>query len=172
MAVILGIDPGSRACGYGLIDARGSHLSFVAMGVIRIETLDFDQRLRTIYQEISQLIALYNPSQVVIEEIFVGKSAASAIKLGQARGAAMVACANAELPFFEYATRKIKQAITGSGAADKKQMQHMVSLLLKLKSTPPQDAADALAVAICHAHTTDTLIKLSGARSSRRGRIS
>lgn len=171
MALILGIDPGSRKCGYGLVAAGGARLEYVACGVIRVETLDFPARLQSIFHHLTEIIGQYHPQVAAIEEVFMGKSASSALKLGQARGAAMVACSNQGLPVYEYATRKIKQALTGTGRAEKAQMQHMICTLLQLDRAPSEDAADALSVAVCHAHTTHTLVKLAGVRSSRRGRL-
>ncbi|HWK52841.1 MAG TPA: crossover junction endodeoxyribonuclease RuvC, partial [Hyphomicrobiales bacterium] len=170
MAIVLGIDPGSRKCGYGLIDVVGDRLEYVASGVIRVETLDFPQRLQTLYATLSELIGRYRPGEAAIEEVFVGKSGASALKLGQARGAIMVACTNQQLAVYEYAARKVKLAVVGTGTAEKAQVQHMIKNLLKLADSPAEDAADALSVAVCHAHTRQTLIRLAGVRSSRRGR--
>ncbi len=171
VAIILGIDPGSRKCGYGLISAMGTRLQYLACGVIRVEELEFPERLQTIFDTLTRIIDEYHPQQAAIEEVFVGKSAGSAMKLGQARGAAMVACSSRKVEIHAYATRKIKQAVVGSGTADKAQMQHMIKTLLKLSETPGEDAADALSVAVCHAHTQHTLIRLAGVRSSRRGRL-
>lgn len=171
MAIILGIDPGSRKCGYGLVNATGSRLEFVACGVIRVETLAFPERLQTIFTTLREVIDEHHPQIAAIEEVFVGKSASSALKLGHARGAAMVACSSRRLEVHEYATRKVKQSIVGTGRADKEQMQHMIKVLLKLSDAPSEDAADALSVAICHAHTQHTLVRLAGVRSSRRGRL-
>jgi crossover junction endodeoxyribonuclease RuvC len=172
MAIILGIDPGSRKCGYGLINTAGARLVYIACGVIRVETLEFADRLQAIFENISQIITEYQPQIAAVEEVFMGKSASSALKLGHARGAAIVACTNHKVEVFEYATRKIKQAVVGTGVAEKKQMQHMIKTLLKLPEVPREDAADALSVAVCHAHTQRTLIRLAGVRSSRRGRMS
>jgi crossover junction endodeoxyribonuclease RuvC len=171
VAIILGIDPGSRHCGYGLINAVGAKLEYVASGVIRVGTLAFPDRLQVIFTELSQLIDEYHPGEAAIEEVFVGKSNVSALKLGQARGVAMVACSNRNLPIHEYAARKVKKALVGSGQADKKQVQHMIMSLLKLNRAPSQDAADALSVAVCHAHTQHSLIRIAGVRTSRRGRM-
>jgi crossover junction endodeoxyribonuclease RuvC len=171
MALILGIDPGSRKCGYGLVSANGSKLEYVACGIIRVESLEFPERLLAIFRTLNEIIEEYHPQVAAIEEVFMGKSASSALKLGQARGAAMVACSSQGLPVHEYATRKVKQALTGTGAADKAQMQHMIRVLLQLPKAPSEDAADALSVAVCHAHTTHTLVKMAGVRSSRRGRL-
>lgn len=169
--IILGIDPGSRLCGYGVIAVDGSRLEQLDCGVIQVAALPFSERLQRIFDELSRVIALYNPQVAAIEEVFVGKSASSALKLGQARGAAMVACSSHALEIHEYATRKVKQAVTGNGRADKAQMQHMIRILLKLTRPPGEDAADALSVAVCHAHTMHTLAKLAGVRGSRRGRL-
>ena len=171
MALILGIDPGSRKCGYGLVSANGSRLEYVACGVIRVEQLEFPDRLQSIFRTLTEIIEEYHPQVAAIEEVFMGKSASSALKLGQARGAAMVACSNQALPVHEYSTSKIKQALTGTGRAEKAQMQHMICMILQLNKAPSEDAADALSVAVCHAHTTQSLVKMAGVRSSRRGRL-
>lgn len=171
MAIILGIDPGSRKCGYGLINAVGNRLDYITCGVIRVEKLLFPERLQMIFESLSQVIAEHHPQMAAVEEVFMGKSASSALKLGQARGAAMVACSNLQVEVHEYATRKVKQALVGNGNADKAQMQHMVQVLLKLSDLPGEDAADALSLAVCHAHTQHTLVRLAGVRSSRRGRL-
>jgi crossover junction endodeoxyribonuclease RuvC len=171
MAILLGIDPGSRKCGYGFINAVGNRLEYVASGVIRVEHLEFTQRLQTLYATLRELIEQYAPDEAAIEEVFVGKSGSSALKLGQARGAAVVACTSERLEVFEYATRKVKLAVVGTGTAAKPQIQHMIKNLLKLTDSPEEDAADALSVAVCHAHTRHTLIRLAGVRSSRRGRL-
>src|SRR5690606_36842445 len=113
----------------------------------------------------------YHPQAAAIEEVFMGKSASSALKLGHARGVAMVACTSQQVEVHEYATRKIKLAVVGTGAAEKSQMQHMIKVLLKLSDVPGEDAADALSVAVCHAHTRHTLVRMAGVRSSRRGRL-
>jgi len=171
MSVILGIDPGSRLCGYGLIQARGNALSYVASGVIKVGTLDFPKRLHTIFTDLSEIISEHHPDAAAIEEVFMGKNASSALKLGQARGAAIVACTDKSVPVSEYAARKIKQALVGKGQAEKNQVQHMVKSMLALSSVPQEDAADALAVAICHANTENTLIRMAGTRNGRRGRL-
>ncbi len=169
MALILGVDPGSRKCGYGLVEAVGTELRYVASGVIRVETLNFPDRLQAIFSNLTDVITEFRPSAAAVEEVFVGKSMSSALKLGQARGAAIVACATQGLPVHEYAARKVKLALVGTGVADKVQMQQMVKRLLKLSAVPKEDAADALSVAVCHAHTEHTLVRLAGVRSGRRG---
>jgi len=169
VALILGVDPGSRKCGYGLVEAVGTELRYVASGVIRVETLSFPDRLQAIFSNLTDVIAEFRPSAAAVEEVFVGKSMSSALKLGQARGAAIVACATQGLPVYEYAARKVKLALVGTGVADKVQMQQMVKRLLKLSAVPKEDAADAFSVAVCHAHTERTLVRLAGLRSGRRG---
>jgi crossover junction endodeoxyribonuclease RuvC len=169
VALILGVDPGSRKCGYGLVEAVGTELRYVASGVIRVETLNFPDRLQAIFSNLTDVITEFRPSAAAVEEVFVGKSMSSALKLGQARGAAIVACATQGLPVHEYAARKVKLALVGTGVADKVQMQQMVKRLLKLSAVPKEDAADALSVAVCHAHTEHTLVRLAGVRSGRRG---
>jgi len=171
MSVILGIDPGSRICGYGLIRARGNSLEYLASGVIRMGTLTFPERLHTIFSDISDIIIEHGPDLAAVEEVFMGKNASSALKLGQARGAAIVACTHYQLPVAEYAARKVKQALVGRGQADKKQVQQMVKSLLGLSRMPPEDAADALAIAVCHANTQNTLIRMADVKTGRRGRL-
>lgn len=170
MAIILGIDPGSRITGYGLVnDCRGK-LEYIACGSIRTESKLFPQRLQQIFNELSLVIEKYAPQQAAVEEVFLGRNASSALKLGQARGSAIVACLHNDLPLEEYSARKVKQAIVGRGAAEKHQVQHMVKALLGISGDLQEDAADALAVAICHANTQASLIKMSGARSFSRKR--
>lgn len=170
MAIILGIDPGSRVTGYGLINAVGNKLEYVACGCIRTETDSLPTRLKTIFEGVCEIIERYSPQQAAIEEVFMGRNAGSALKLGQARGSAMVACLSHELPVDEYSARKVKQAVVGAGGADKAQVQHMVKALLSISDTIAEDAADALAVAICHANTHASLIRMAGAKSFSRKR--
>lgn len=171
MAVILGIDPGSRRTGYGIINALGGRLGYISSGTIRIpDTLTLPERLKMIFDSVSELIETHIPQEFAIEQVFMSKSAASALKLGQARGAAIVAAVHKGLPVQEYEARKVKQAVVGTGAADKSQIQHMVKTLLKLPAAPAEDAADALAVAICHANTQASLVRMAGSRYSR-GRL-
>jgi len=171
MAVILGIDPGSRVTGYGIINAVGGRLDYIGSGAVRIpDTLALAERLKIIFSSVCELIETHIPQEFAIEQIFMSKSAASALKLGQARGAAIVAAVHHNLPVSEYEARKVKQAVVGTGAADKTQIQHMVKTLLKLPSAPVEDAADALAVAICHANTQASLIRMASSRYSR-GRL-
>jgi crossover junction endodeoxyribonuclease RuvC len=159
---ILGIDPGSRFTGYGIIDIEGDRTVAVSLGVIKAGTGEFTQRLGIIFNGIQDLIEEFKPDQAAVETVFVSHNAASAIKLGQARGAAVCAIIAAGVPVGEYSPRSVKQAIVGRGAADKAQVQHMVRILLNLTETPQEDAADALAVALCHHHTQGTLDLMSG----------
>ena len=149
---ILGIDPGSRTTGYGVIEVEGSRdsLVYVTSGCIRSGAGEMPERLGTIYRGMSEILAEFAPDVVAIEQVFLAKNPASALKLGQARGVAIAAAVAAELDVAEYAAREVKLAITGTGGAAKNQVQHMVRVLLKLAGTPAEDAADALAVAICH----------------------
>jgi len=169
MAIILGIDPGSRVTGYGLISALHGRLDYISSGTIRISgELSLPERLKVIFTSVNELIETHQPQEFAIEQVFMSKSAGSALKLGQARGAAIVAAVHHNLPVEEYEARKVKQAVVGTGAADKTQIQHMVKTLLKLPAAPVEDAADALAVAICHANTQANLIRMASSRYSRR----
>ena len=172
MPIILGIDPGSRKTGFGVINSQGGRNDYIASGVIRIKEIQtLPERLKTIFDSVSEIIQLHCPQEFAIENVFMAKSAGSALKLGQARGAAIVAAVNNELPVAEYEARKVKQSVVGHGAADKLQVQHMVKTLLKLSHSPQEDAADALAVALCHANTQQHLIRMAGSRQFRRGRM-
>jgi crossover junction endodeoxyribonuclease RuvC len=151
MARILGIDPGSQRTGFGIVDTAGTRLSYVASGVIRTGEGDFGQRLHEIYRCVRDLVQQYRPTQLAIERVFVNRNVDSALKLGQARGAAICALADVEVEMFEYAPRQIKLAVVGSGSAEKAQVQLMIKVLLKLQGRVSADAADALATAICHA---------------------
>jgi crossover junction endodeoxyribonuclease RuvC len=171
LSLILGIDPGSRKTGFGIINTVGSQYEYVASGVIRLSDAPLPERLKVIYQSLSEVIEEYCPQQVAIEQVFMAKSAGSALKLGQARGAAVVAAVSHDLPVAEYEAKKIKQSVVGNGGADKAQVQHMITQLLKLSGTPQEDAADALAVALCHANTYQHLINVAQATQFRRGRM-
>lgn len=149
---ILGIDPGSRITGYGIIESNGKRNTYVAGGCVRMNRSELPQRLSTIYRGIEEIIQQFNPDEVAIEKVFMHKNADSALKLGQARGAAICAVANMGLDVIEYSPNKIKQCVVGNGHADKQQIQHMIRILLRLTATPSSDAADALAVAVCHAN--------------------
>lgn len=167
--MILGIDPGSRLTGFGVVRAAAGRMSYLASGCIRLSTADpLATRLQKIYEGVSSIIEEHSPTELAIEEVFMSKSAGSALKLGQARGAAIVAAAVRGLAVFEYAPRSIKQAVVGNGNAEKSQVQHMVCTLLGLPGTPQADAADALAAALCHAHTAESMARIPLARATRR----
>jgi len=153
MPRILGIDPGSRITGFGIIDIIGNKQCYIASGSIRVVKSTFAEQLKQIFDGISELITLYHPEEAAIEQVFVHANVSSALKLGQARGAAIVAMAQEHISIAEYSARQVKQAVVGYGNAEKTQVQHMVKLLLKLKSEPQADEADALAIAICHANS-------------------
>ena len=161
-ARVLGIDPGSRVTGYGVIEAVPAGNRHVASGCIRVAGEDMAGRLRKIVEGLREVSERYAPNELAIERVFVARNAESALKLGQARGAALVAVP--QIPVFEYAATRVKQAMTGSGKASKAQVQHMVRVLLSLSETPPTDEADALAVALCHAHCRDLLVRLGPKR--------
>jgi crossover junction endodeoxyribonuclease RuvC len=163
---ILGIDPGSRFTGFGLIDVRGNQADIVRHGVIKAGSGEFPERLGIIFSGLCDLINEYQPEQAAIETVFVSHNAGSALKLGQARGAAMCAAISRGLSVFEYSPRSIKQAIVGRGGADKVQVQHMVGVLLQLTDKPTEDAADALAVALCHQHTQQTVERIKRMQST------
>ncbi len=172
MAIILGIDPGSRLTGFGVIEYQGSKLRYITSGCIRIDTSkDLAYRLKQIFDCVSQIISENHPDEFAIEQVFMGKNADSALKLGQARGSAIVAAANQDLPVSEYAARAVKQAVTGKGSAEKEQVQHMVQILLNLPGKPQEDAADALAIAITHAYSHFNLMAKAGASKQKNGRL-
>lgn len=150
MPRVLGIDPGSRATGFGVIDGDGATLNYVTSGVIRTGKSEFPERLRAIFEGVTDVISAEHPVALVVEQVFVQRNPATALKLGQARGAAICAGAVRGLPVSEYAPRAIKLALTGSGGADKEQVQQMVLQLLGLNGSVAEDAGDALAVALCH----------------------
>lgn len=150
---ILGLDPGSRTTGFGVIEWRALQWNHVAHGCVAVPSGGgLAERLHTIFQALSELIAAHSPGEVAIERVFVNRNVDSALKLGQARGAALCAVPKG-LPVFEYAPRAVKLALVGSGAAEKPQVAHMVRTLFGLQARLQADAADALAVAVCHAHS-------------------
>lgn len=173
MNIILGIDPGSRLTGYGVVRQSGMKFEYVASGCIRLNSANLlPERLLDIFNGVSEIIRQTKPTIFAIEQVFMARNADSALKLGQARGAAIVAAKHAGLEVFEYSARQVKQSVVGTGAADKAQVQHMVRTLLKLPANPQADAADALAVALCHGHTQQSLVSLAGqARKTVRGRL-
>jgi crossover junction endodeoxyribonuclease RuvC len=150
---ILGIDPGLRRTGWGLIMQDGNKLSFIASGAIAPdEKFEMAMRLRALHEGLSDIISEFKPDEAAVEETFVNANAQSALKLGQARGVALLAPALAGLPVTEYAANLVKKSITGAGHAEKQQIRHMVEMLLPKAEIGSEDAADALAIAICHAH--------------------
>ena len=151
---VLGIDPGSRITGYGIIDKEGNRLIHVDNGAIFTDSgKDFPLRLQRIYRGLTEVIERYGPDAMAVENIFFATNVQSALKLGQARGAAIVAGVNAGLPVFEYTALQVKQAVVGHGRADKQQVQRMIKALLNLPEIAQEDASDALAAAVCHAHS-------------------
>ncbi len=160
---ILGIDPGSRITGYGLIDSSPSGSHEVACGCIETGAADMPGRLERIFLGLREVIERYAPEEAAIEQVFMHRNPDSALKLGQARGAAVVACVACGLKPAEYSPASIKQAVVGRGRADKGQVQHMVAVLLNHRGELQADAADALAVALCHAHTRAGLGRIAGA---------
>ena len=151
-----------------MVDVCGTRVSFVDCGTLKIRGDDLGDRLCQIHDGIAAVVRKHAPAEVAAEKVFVHRNPSSAIKLGQARGAAMVAGVSAGLSLSEYSPNEIKQAITGRGHADKKQIQHMVKVLLTLTKVPSTDAADALAVAICHAHVRETRMRLARAAGNAR----
>ena len=173
MIRIIGIDPGSRRTGYGIVDMSGATINYVTSGIVRLPEESLPQRLQLIFDAVSQLIEEYEPVVMSIEDVFMSINPRGALKLGQARGAAILAGTNAKLPVSEYSPRSVKQAIVGTGSADKKQVQMMVTSLLKLPGEPAEDAADGLAVAICHGHSmrSQKIMSAAGAKGFARGRL-
>ena len=170
--IILGIDPGSVVTGFGLIEIRNKQPFYLTSGAIRIKADTLYLKLREIYSGIAEIINSYHPDTSAIEQTFMNKNAASALKLGQARGAAIAAMAMQDLSVAEYSAKQVKQAVVGYGAADKSQVAHMVATLLNIKHKLQSDAADALAVALCHFHTCESLLYLQGATKIVKGRLS
>jgi len=154
---ILGIDPGSRMTGFAVVDSGRRHLRACGYGVIRPSAEPIGERLWEIFTGVTQVIAELKPDVLAIESVFMARNAQSALKLGQARGVAICAAAQAGLAVYEYAPRAVKLAVVGSGRADKIQVQHMMRQLLKIDAALAADAADALAIAVCHAHTQESL---------------
>ncbi|WP_312954390.1 crossover junction endodeoxyribonuclease RuvC [Pseudomonas songnenensis] len=169
MTLILGIDPGSRITGYGVVRDTGRGCEYVASGCIRTGTGELPDRLRAVFSGVSEVIRAYGPVTMGIEQVFMARNADSALKLGQARGAAIVAGAEAGLQIAEYTATQVKQAIAGTGGADKQQVQMMVMHLLRLLEKPQIDASDALAIALCHAHHRQSLIPHGLVGAKRRG---
>jgi len=159
----MGIDPGSRLMGIGIIDSDGRYNQHVYSHTLKLEgSSSLPERLGVIFTEVKQTIERYSPDEFAIENVFMAKNAASALKLGQARGAAICSAVTSQLCVAEYSPKQIKQSVVGKGAADKIQVQHMVKILLNLQGKLQADAADALAVALCHAHVAALNTRLKG----------
>ena len=169
MAIILGVDPGSRVTGYGVIRSGGRDLEYLDSGCVVMGDKPMAERLQIIYAGLTEIIETYRPEEFAIEKVFLSRNVDSALKLGQARGVAIVCAANAGLAVHEYSARQVKQATVGSGSAAKHQIQHMIQAIFHLTRQPREDAADALAIALCHAHLRAGLAA-TGASSSRGGR--
>lgn len=172
MTRILGIDPGSQRTGVGIIDADAKgHMTAVFQTTLHLlDNETFHLRLKQIFDDLVAIIRDYRPDEVAIERVFMARNADSALKLGQARGAAICAVVHGGLALTEYAPKEIKQAVVGGGAADKTQIQHMVGILLNLREKLQADAADALAIAITHAHTRATVSRIGIPRAAWRRR--
>ena len=154
---ILGIDPGLRTTGFGLIEKHGQQLHYLASGTIKTSDGSLPERLKTIFASVSEIVATYQPDCAAVEKVFVNVNPQSTLLLGQARGAAICALVQADLMVAEYTALQVKQGVVGHGKAKKEQVQEMVRRLLQLSALPGADAADALGVAICHAHSGDAL---------------
>lgn len=152
MVRILGLDPGSRVTGFGVVDAGRTGVRYVASGSIRVGNGAMPRRLMEIHRSVTELVETYAPGEIAIERVFMHRNPDSALKLGQARGAALCGACHSGAPVFEYAPRAVKQTVTGTGAAEKAQVQHMIKVLLAVQGRIGADAADALAIALCHAH--------------------
>ena len=174
MIRILGIDPGSRITGFGVIDFEKGHAIHVTHGCIRVEHKTPAEKLRCIFNDLEATITKYQPREAAIEKVFMYRNADSALKLGEARGVAIASCAIKGLSVFEYTANQVKQATVGKGHAGKQQVQHMVKILLNLGNSaqiPQEDAADALAIALCHAHSRENIMRMVGIRGIRKGRL-
>lgn len=173
MSRILGIDPGSRKTGYGIIELEGRKIHHVVNGRLLVGDGDFPQRLKQIFEGLTDLIQRYQPDMMVVEKVFLHKNADSALKLGQARGAAICAGVSQNLTVHEYTATQIKKAVVGNGHAKKDQVQYMMSVILSLAEMPDEDAADALACALTHANFASVGSQNNklpeGMRTSRRG---
>lgn len=178
MTLILGIDPGSRITGYGVIRCENTKHVYVTSGCVRLKSINLSERLQEIFHSLQTIIQQYQPTEAAIEQVFMHQNAGAAIKLGQARGAAIAAATALSLSVAEYSARQVKQSVVGHGAAKKDQVQHMVKVLLNLSGIPQVDAADALAVALCHAQSQRSLNRMDAIKVKipmrgrfRRGRM-
>ncbi len=165
---VLGLDPGSRITGFGLVEGLGAQTTCVESGIVKAGAGSMPERIGEIHLRLLEVIERLQPDVMAVEQVFVARSADSALKLGQARGAAIVAATSRGVPVVEYAARRVKQSITGSGAASKEQMQRMIALLLRLPELPSPDAADALAIALCHLNSEGNPMRWEGPARSRR----
>ncbi len=166
MTIIIGIDPGSRFTGYGVIRWEGNQSHYIDSGCLRLVAESQHERLQKIFSGLQEIIHCYQPHEAAIEQIFMHENPGSALKLGQARGAAIVALTI--IPITEYSARQVKQAVVGYGAAKKEQVQHMVKRLLNISTKLQADAADALAIALCHAHTRFSLKRIDIPKRGKR----
>ncbi|MFO1436163.1 MAG: crossover junction endodeoxyribonuclease RuvC [Gammaproteobacteria bacterium] len=166
---ILGIDPGSRVTGYGIISMERGKACHIANGCIRTPHSDLAERLRSIFEGVSAVIEQYQPGEMAVEKVFVKRNVDSALKLGQARGAAIAAGAHRGLKLFEFTPAEVKKAIVGGGRAEKTQIQHMIRVLLKLEERAQADAADALALALCHGHMRETHLRIQTSKNVLAG---
>jgi crossover junction endodeoxyribonuclease RuvC len=164
--IILGIDPGLNVTGFGLIEVTGTRVSYVASGCIRASGSELPQRLGIIFGGVRELIELHGPGEAAVENVFMHRNASSALKLGQARGAAISALVTSGIPVHEYTPAQIKQSMVGRGSAEKEQVRHMVCALLSLKTPPRLDASDALACALSHLHFSRTRVRVSRAMAA------
>jgi crossover junction endodeoxyribonuclease RuvC len=156
MIRILGIDPGSRFTGFGVIESDGKHSTYITSGFVRVTGDTWAERLKVIFESVTELVQTHQPQEMSIEKVFMHRNADSALKLGQARGAAICAVITNNIPVYEYTPAEIKQSVVGKGNAAKEQVQHMVRVLLNLPGNPQADAADALAAALCHGNCSHT----------------
>lgn len=171
MIKLLGIDPGSINTGYGVIEIKGNNYKYIDSGIIHIKDNILSDKLKTIHEGLISIIQKHQPSEASIEKIFMNRNADSALKLGQARGVAIAACAISGLPVYEYTANQIKKVAVGKGHASKEQVQHMVKILLCLDKIPKADAADALAGAICHANFREGLLRMKEVVGISYGRL-
>jgi len=168
---ILGIDPGLRVSGFGVIEQAGQQLTYVASGCVRSGEGELPARIKVLFEGLAEVIATYQPDCVAIEQVFVNVNPQSTLLLGQARGAAICAAVAQSLPVSEYTALQVKQAVVGAGKAHKVQVQAMVRKLLRLPGDPSADAADALACAICHAHGGEGYLGIGRGARRRKGRL-
>ena len=167
MTRILGIDPGSVKTGYGIIESNGQSSRYIHSGFIKLAATELPEKLGEIFSVLSDVIADHQPQEMAVEQVFLSKNVSSALKLGHARGAAITAGVYAQIKVFEYSARAVKQSTVGYGAANKEQIQHMVLRLLNIRQVLQEDEADALAVALCHAHTGQSAVMLQANSLSR-----